>query len=98
VLLAMVAFIFYSWLVPEANQPEWIKNARAKPFLQAGGDKLREMLPDVDVDKFVARIKAKKAAPAGEDAPPAEPEPDKAATPTPPPADAPPAEPGDKAQ
>lgn len=88
VLLAMVAFIFYSWLVPEANQPEWIKNARAKPFLQAGGDKLREMLPDLEVDKLLAKIKSKKSAPAGEEAPPAEPEPDKTTTPTPPPSDA----------
>lgn len=88
VLLAMVAYIFYSWLVPEANQPDWVRNARAKPFLQAGGDKLREMLPDVDVDKFVAKIKAKKGAPTGDETPPAESEPDKTAPPTPPPSDA----------
>lgn len=106
VLLAMVAFVFYSWLVPEANQPDWVKNARTKPLLQAGGDKLREMLPDIDVDKFIAKIKAKKAAPAGEDAPPAESDADKSATPTPPPSEerpetsteAPPAEPGDRQQ
>lgn len=98
-LLAVVAFVFYSWLVPEANQPEWIKSARAKPFLQAGGDKLREMLPE-DIDSIIAKIKAKKSAPASEETPPAESEPEK--TPVTPPADAPaeqtPGEPGDKAQ
>ncbi|NUJ78446.1 CvpA family protein [Methylocystis sp. FS] len=74
-LLAVVAFVFYSWLVPETNQPEWIKEARAKPFLTAGGEKLREMLPD-DIDSLVAKIKAKKGAPTNEE-PPADVEPDK---------------------
>ncbi|MGJ0534940.1 CvpA family protein [Methylocystis sp.] len=74
-LLAVVAFVFYSWLVPETNQPEWIKDARAKPFLTAGGEKLREMLPD-DIDSLVAKIKAKKGAPTNEE-PPADVEPDK---------------------
>jgi membrane protein required for colicin V production len=74
-LLAVVAFVFYSWLVPEVNQPEWVKDARAKPFLVAGGDKLREMLPD-DIDSLVAKIKAKKGAPTTEE-PPADVEPEK---------------------
>lgn len=101
VLLAVVAFVFYAWLVPDANQPDWVKNARAKPFLQAGGDKLREMLPE-DIDSLVAKIKAKKSAPASEE-PPMEGDPDKASTPPPSdarpesPAEAP-AEPSDKAQ
>ena len=67
-LLAVVAFVFYNWLVPEGNQPEWIKTARAKPFLTAGGDKLREYLPD-DIDTIVAKIKSKKGAPANEELP-----------------------------
>lgn len=74
-LIAVVAFVFYSWLVPETNQPQWIKDARAKPFLTAGGEKLREMLPD-DIDSIVAKIKAKKGAPTIEE-PPADVEPDK---------------------
>ncbi len=74
-LLAVVAFVFYSWLVPETNQPQWIKDARAKPFLVAGGEKLREMLPD-DIDSILAKIKAKKGGPANEE-PPADLEPDK---------------------
>lgn len=79
VLLAVVAFVFYGWLVPDANQPEWVRNARAKPLLQAGGDKLREFLPDdVEINNIVAKIKAKKggAQPADE-APPAETSPEK---------------------
>ncbi|WP_363349043.1 CvpA family protein [Methylocystis echinoides] len=80
-LLAVVAFVFYAWLVPDANQPEWVRNARAKPILAAGGDKLREMLPD-DVDAIIAKIKAKKGGhqPA-EETPPSEAEPEKADAP-----------------
>jgi membrane protein required for colicin V production len=69
-LLAVVAFLFYNWLVPEGSQPEWVKNARTKPVLQASGDRLREFLPD-DIDGLVARIKTKKTPGVG-DEPPAE--------------------------
>ncbi|BBU61861.1 colicin V biosynthesis protein [Methylosinus sp. C49] len=68
-LLAVVAFLFYAWLVPDASQPEWIKNARTKPVLQASGDKLREYLPD-DIEGLVAKIKTKKGV--GAEEPPAE--------------------------
>jgi membrane protein required for colicin V production len=74
VLLTVVAFMFYGWLVPDANQPEWVTNARAKPLLQIGGDKLRELLPD-DIDAIVSKFKPKKEGPASEE-PPAEPEAD----------------------
>lgn len=70
-LLAIVAFAFYGWLAPEANQPEWVKNARMKPILEAGGDKLRDLVPQ-DVDALIANLKPKKAAPVNEE--PAEPE------------------------
>lgn len=93
-LLAIVAFVFYSWLVPDANQPIWVRDARTKPILEAGGEKLREYMPD-DLDSIVAKIKAKKGAPANE-APPAELEPEKSPTgsnaPESPSADTPPAD------
>jgi membrane protein required for colicin V production len=80
-LLAVVAFVFYSWLVPDTNQPEWVRNARAKPILAAGGEKLREMLPD-DIDSIIAKIKAKKGGHhPSEEAPPSEAEPEKADVP-----------------
>lgn len=76
-LIAIVAYVFYGWLVPDDKQPEWVKLARAKPFLQAGGEKLRDMLPE-DIDAIVAKIKAKKGG--HEEPPPAE-EAEKAAPP-----------------
>jgi membrane protein required for colicin V production len=79
-LLAVVAFVFYGWLVPDANQPEWVRDARAKPLLQAGGERLRDLLPE-DIDSIVAKIKAKKAGAPVEETPPTESEPEKAAAP-----------------
>jgi membrane protein required for colicin V production len=80
VLLAVVCYLFYGWLVPDANQPEWVRNARAKPLLAAGGEKLREMLPD-DIDSIVAKIKTKKPGAAPVEEAPAEAEPEKADAP-----------------
>lgn len=76
ILLATVAYAFYGWLVPDANQPAWVRNARAKPLLQIGGDKLRDLLPE-DLDTIVAKIKAKKSGATTEEAPPSESEPEK---------------------
>lgn len=75
-LLAVVAFVFYGWLVPENNHPVWVKDARTQPILAAAGDKLREMMP-TDLDAIVAKYKPTKGAPADE-APPVEPEADSA--------------------
>lgn len=70
-LLAVVAFAFYGWLVPETNQPEWIRTARTKPVLQASSDKLKDLLPD-DIDSIIAKIKAKKLTPVPAEEAPAE--------------------------
>jgi membrane protein required for colicin V production len=75
-LLCVIAFVFFSWLVPEKTQPEWVKTARMKPILQATGDELIAMLPD-DPEGLLARLKKPKAAP--DDAAP-DSDPDKAPT------------------
>jgi membrane protein required for colicin V production len=74
-LLAVVAYLLYGWLVPENNQPDWMRNARTKPLLAAAGDKLHELLPEDLADSIVNKIKSKKGAPANEELP-AEPESD----------------------
>ena len=43
-LLAVVAFLFFNWLVPK-TQPEWVSNARLRPLLQMAGDDLIGLLP-----------------------------------------------------
>jgi membrane protein required for colicin V production len=67
-LLCVIAFVFFSWLVPEKTQPEWVKTARMKPILQATGDELMAMLPD-DPEGLLARLKKPKAGSSDEPAP-----------------------------
>jgi membrane protein required for colicin V production len=70
-LLCVIAFVFFTWLVPEKSQPEWVKTARMKPLLQSTGTKLMAMLPD-DPEGLFAKLRKPKAA---ADEPPPEGEP-----------------------
>lgn len=46
-LLAIVGFMFFSWLSPDANRhPVWIKDSRLKPMLASVGATLRGYLPE----------------------------------------------------
>src|SRR5918911_4454810 len=44
-LLVVIAFMFFMWLVPDAQQPRWIKDARFRPLLQNSGEALIALLP-----------------------------------------------------
>ncbi len=59
-LLCVIAFVFFTWLVPEKTQPEWVKSARMKPLLQSTGNELMAMLPD-DPEGILAKLKKSKA-------------------------------------
>ena len=67
--LCVIAFIFFNWLVPEKTQPEWVKNARMRPLLQATGDQIMAMLPN-DPEGILAKLKQPKAAAPSEEAAP----------------------------
>lgn len=70
-LLCVVAFVFYSWLVPPKAQPEWVKNSRTAPILAATGDQLMAMLPDDPESAILSRFKKPKGdEPMPEDATP----------------------------
>ncbi|MBS7804241.1 CvpA family protein [Rhizobiales bacterium TNE-4] len=56
-LIAVIAFMFFDTLVGEKQQPEWVKQAKTRPFLKEAGDQLLALLPK-DLDAL------KKAAPA----------------------------------
>ena len=58
-LLCVIAFVFFTWLVPEKSQPQWVKSARMKPLLQSTGNELMAMLPD-DPEGILAKLKKKK--------------------------------------
>ena len=68
--LCVVGFLFFMWLASDKQQPDWIKTAKTKPFLEMAGEKLQAVLPDPALifDKF------KKGKLPGDDTP-AEPDP-----------------------
>lgn len=58
IVLAIIAFGFYAWLVPESEQPLWVSNAYTKPILQSCIEALRTYVPD-NLDSVIAKIRAK---------------------------------------
>lgn len=46
-VLVSLAYLFAAWLWPE--QPVWLREAKAKPFLETGADILRGFLPNADL-------------------------------------------------
>jgi membrane protein required for colicin V production len=67
-VIVVVAFTFFTWLVPERSQPEWIRNAKSLRVLQSTGQELVFLLPD-EMDKYLSTLLKKKAKPE-EDEPP----------------------------
>lgn len=44
-LLVVIAFLFFTWLVPQQAQPTWVQQARSRPVLQDAGTALVGLLP-----------------------------------------------------
>jgi membrane protein required for colicin V production len=65
-LLCVIAFVFFSWLVPAQTQPGWVKTARMRPLLQATGDRLMAILPE-DPEGLLNKLKKPKSAGASEE-------------------------------
>lgn len=65
-LLVVIAFMFFNWLVPEKQQPEWIANAKSKSWLEGSAATILSFLPqDPDttiIDKARSLAKDKPAA------------------------------------
>lgn len=59
-LICVIGFIFFNWLVPDKMQPEWARSAKAKPYLQQGGDTLIGMLPDDPENTILKKLKRPK--------------------------------------
>lgn len=56
-LLAIIAFLFFNWLVPANAQPEWVREAKSRPILQDAGQELLAMLPDDPESTILQRLK-----------------------------------------
>jgi membrane protein required for colicin V production len=59
-IIVVVAFLFFSWLVPERSQPEWVRSAKSKVVLQSTGQWLMSMLPDDPESTILKRLKRQK--------------------------------------
>ena len=59
-VIVVVAFLFFSWLVPDRSQPNWVKEAKSKVVLQGTGQWLMSMLPDDPESTILKRLKRPK--------------------------------------
>ncbi|MBO9656837.1 MAG: CvpA family protein [Agrobacterium tumefaciens] len=69
ILLLVVAVAFWNWLVDVKTQPEWVTQAKAKPFLDGLVGKLEAVLPDDIEPQIRARILGKQQEPGATQAP-----------------------------
>ncbi len=54
-IIVVVAFLFFSWLVPAGKQPEGVQNAKSRVVLQSTGDWLQSLLPQ-DMDNYLSQM------------------------------------------
>src|ERR1700736_4759905 len=59
-LLVVVAFLFFSWLVPDKQRPDWVTGAKSRVVLQGTGDWLMALLPDDPENTILKRFKKNK--------------------------------------
>jgi membrane protein required for colicin V production len=73
-LLGVVAFAIFNWLVADKQQPEWVKDAKTRPFLQQTAQWIVQWLPD-DAERTIEGWlkKTKTTGAGGEEPPPDEP-------------------------
>jgi membrane protein required for colicin V production len=58
-LIMVVAFLFFVWLVPDKQQPDWVRNAKSRVMLQGTGDWLMALLPDDPENTILKKFKKK---------------------------------------
>src|ERR1043165_6038461 len=66
-VIVVVAFVFFSWLVPTNKLPEGVAKAKSRVVLQGTGEWLQALLPQ-DMDNYLSQVLKKK--PKGEQEPP----------------------------
>jgi membrane protein required for colicin V production len=59
-LIVVVAFLFFIWLVPEKQRPDWVSNAKSRVMLQGTGDWLLSLLPDDPENTILKKFKKNK--------------------------------------
>jgi membrane protein required for colicin V production len=59
-LIVVVAFMFFTWLVPEKQRPDWVSGAKSRVVLQGTGEWLMSLLPDDPENTILKRFKKNK--------------------------------------
>src|SRR5947208_16132711 len=59
-LIVVVAFLFFAWLVPDKQQPDWVRSAKSLSVLQSSGAWLQSLLPDDPENTILKRFKKNK--------------------------------------
>jgi membrane protein required for colicin V production len=72
-LIVVVAFLFFSWLVPDKQRPDWISQAKSRTVLDGTGQWLMSLLPDDPENTILKRFKKNKPDDDSTDAEPAAP-------------------------
>jgi membrane protein required for colicin V production len=56
-IIVVVAFLFFDWLVPQKQQPNWVTNAKSRVVLAGTGDWLKSLLPEDPESTILRRLK-----------------------------------------
>jgi len=56
-IIVVVAFQFFTWLVPDRSQPEWVKGAKSRVVLAGTGQWLISMLPEDPENTILNKLK-----------------------------------------
>jgi membrane protein required for colicin V production len=59
-VIVVVAFQFFTWLVPDRSQPEWVRSAKSRVVLAGTGQWLMSMLPDDPESTILKKLKKPK--------------------------------------
>src|SRR6187402_1798360 len=59
-LIVVVAFLFFAWLVPDKQRPDWVTSAKSRVVLESTGNWLMALLPDDPENTILKRFKKNK--------------------------------------
>src|SRR6266700_1869731 len=59
-LIVVVAFLFFSWLVPDKQRPDWVTGAKSRTVLDGTGQWLMSLLPDDTENTILKKFKKNK--------------------------------------
>ena len=70
-LIVVVAFLFFNWLVPDKQRPDWVTSAKSRVVLDSTGNWLMALLPDDPENTILKRFKKNRPEDAETEADPA---------------------------